>query len=174
MHHYDYQRELESIWTHAVRTYEAGIQSADEMFTHEQLSFLTFIGQSAQEMFDYAEDYVSGGEPSFGDVAAVADIRRSYFLEVQKGKPSQNQLDPNTLPSRGAELGGLVWLPRILAKAHSKLRGELHPNVMYGCGGDRAFLKLCDIHPAELLRKVWQNENNDQAVVDWVVRRSGR
>ncbi|MFA5257134.1 MAG: DUF5069 domain-containing protein [Opitutales bacterium] len=174
MHNYDYQRELESVWTHGVRTYRAGIMSADEMFAREQLNFLAFIGQSAQEMFDYAEDFAAGGEPSFGDVAAVADVRRSYFIEVQKRKPSGVVLDPATLPGRGAEAGGIVWLPRILVKARAKLRGELHPSIMFGCGGDRAFLRLCDIHPAEFLRQVWICEDDDKAVVDWVLARAKR
>ncbi len=43
---------------------------------------------------------------------------------------------------------------------------------MYGCGGDRRFFKQHDIHPAEFLRVVWANENNDAATIDWVEARS--
>ena len=43
---------------------------------------------------------------------------------------------------------------------------------MYACGGDRRFFKQHDILPAEFLSLVWRNENNDAAIVDWVVRRS--
>ena len=30
-----------------------------------------------------------------------------------------------------------------------------------------------DIHPAEFLSLVWRNGDNDNATIDWVVRRSG-
>ncbi len=171
MSNYDYQKDLELVWTHAVNMYKAGVGDPAEMFTREQFEYLASIGQGAQEFFDYAEDYVNGGDPTLGDVAAVAEIRRAYFIEVQKGKPSGKIVSPDDLPSRSAESGGLVWLPRIIAKARCKLRGELHRSVMYGCGGDRAFLKMCDVHPAELLRQAWIHDNDDRAVVDWVLKR---
>lgn len=171
MHHYDYQKELQNVWEHAVRVYQSGVGEPGQMFPKEQIDFLSSIGQNEQQMFDYAEDYANGAEPCFGDVASVADIRRAYFLDVQNGVPSRLVGNPDDLPSRNAEAGGLAWLPRVVTKAKQKLRGELHPSVMYGCAADRAFLKLCDIHPAELLRKVWQFENNDPAVYDWVCER---
>ena len=121
-------------------------------------------------MYDYAEDYVMAGEPSFGDVATVADVRRAYFLDVQNGVPSSNVLDPDTLPDRECDADGIVWLPRIIVKARAKLKGELDPDTMYGCGSDRSFLKLCDIHPAEFLRKVW--EHDDYEVIRWVAGRA--
>jgi len=42
---------------------------------------------------------------------------------------------------------------------------------MYSCGGDRAFFQEHNIHPAEFLSLVWRNENNDAAIVDWVLHR---
>jgi len=104
-------------------------------------------------------------------VAAGADVRRAYFLEVQDGKKTGKIVTPEELPSRSAEAAGIVWLPRIMVKARAKLRGELHPEIMYGCGGDRAFLKSCDIHPAEFLRHAWLHENDDAAFVRWVASR---
>jgi hypothetical protein len=171
MRHYDYLRQLEAIWKHGVEMYRAGIHSAEDMFVHEQAQALAAVGQSEREFFDYAEDYVLGGEPTFADVAAVADVRRAYFLEVQDGKKTGKIVTPEELPSRSAEAAGIVWLPRIMVKARAKLRGELHPEIMYGCGGDRAFLKSCDIHPAEFLRHAWLHENDDAAFVRWVASR---
>jgi hypothetical protein len=43
---------------------------------------------------------------------------------------------------------------------------------MYSCGGDRRFFKTHDIHPAEFLSLVWRDENNDAAIVAWVMQRS--
>ena len=68
----------------------------------------------------------------------------------------------------------MPWLPRILAKAQAKLRGELHPDIMYCCGGDRAFLRRHQIDPVDFLRTVWENEADDDAVVEWVRTRSAQ
>ncbi len=172
MVNYDYQIKLQKVWEHGVKAYREGAKSADSMFDDHQEQFLASIGQTTQEMFDYCEDYASGSEPGFGDVAAVAYVRRAYFLQVQHGGKSQNQLDPDTLPSKQDELYGVVWMPRIIVKAHAKLRGELHPNIMYGCGGDRRFLREHDIHPADLLSAVWRLENDTEAIAKWILQQS--
>jgi hypothetical protein len=43
---------------------------------------------------------------------------------------------------------------------------------MFSCGGDRSFFKTHDILPAEFLSLVWRHEQDDAAIVDWVVARS--
>jgi hypothetical protein len=89
-----------------------------------------------------------------------------------KGGKSDRVLDPASLPAKTSEVDGIVWLPRILAKARAKLRGELDPNTMYCCGGDRAFLKRHDIAPADFLRAVWAAGDDDTRVIDYVKRNS--
>ena len=42
---------------------------------------------------------------------------------------------------------------------------------MYCCGGDRAFFKKYDIHPAEFLRIVKSSGNNDLRIIEWVEKR---
>ncbi len=172
MENYDYQQKLEKAWQHGVDRYRAGVRSADDMFDREQVEFLAGIGQTAQEFYDYAEDFVKYGEPVFGDVAAVADIRRAYFLDVQLGRYTGVQIDPATLPPKPQEVHGVPWLPRIIRKAHAKLRGELHPDIMYGCGGDRNFFRTHDIHPSDLLRATWEHEGDDEAIAQWVLAHS--
>ena len=81
-------------------------------------------------------------------------------------------IDESSLPARTEAVRGITWLPRLLPKARAKLRGELPPSLMYGCGGDRKFFKERDILPAEFLSLVWRHEADDAAIVDWVVRRS--
>jgi hypothetical protein len=81
-------------------------------------------------------------------------------------------LDEQSLPAKTDTVRGIAWLPRLLIKTRAKLRGELPPSLMYCCGGDRKFFKEHDILPAEFLALRWRYENNDGAVVDWVVRRS--
>jgi len=171
MKHYNYQAKLYDVWKKAVSEYESGNREADRFFDDQETAFLNAIGQTAQEFYDYAEDYVRSEEPDFGTVAAVADIRRSYFLENQQGQSSTRQLETESLPSKEDSVRGIPWLPRILPKAKAKIFGELNPDLMYGCGGDRNFFRENDIHPAEFLRIVLQNLDNDEAVIDWVEKR---
>jgi hypothetical protein len=76
------------------------------------------------------------------------------------------------MPAKTDAIRGIEWLPRIIPKAKAKLRGELPASLMYCCGGDRRFFKTHDINPVEFLDVVRQNENNDTAIVNWVVARS--
>ncbi len=168
----DHSKPLHEVWEKAVRQYREGRRGSAAFFNAEEAKFLDSIGLTAQEVYDFAEDFVNGGEPDFATFAAIHDIRRAYFLEVQNGRRSSGQLDPGTLPARDAHARGIRWLPRILPKARAKLRGELHPDIMYSCGGDRAFLREHAIHPAEFLKVVWQHEGDDEAVVNWVEQRS--
>jgi hypothetical protein len=169
--HYDYSKHLHALWDKAARLYREGRRGAGTYFTAAETAFLDSIGLTPQEVYDFAEDYAASGEPDFATFAAIHDIRRSYFLDVQNGRRSGRQLDPATLPAKDAAVRGIAWLPRLIPKARAKLRGELHPDIMYDCGGDRRFLREHDIHPAEFLRVVWQHENDDAAVLDWVERR---
>ncbi len=76
---------------------------------------------------------------------------------------------PNgSLPEKDSELGGHRWLPRIITKARAKLAGELDPETMFSCGGDRAFLRSHDIHAADFLRAVWAAGDDDQKIVDYI------
>ena len=88
---------------------------------------------------------------------------------VQNGKPSDLEVGRDELPSFGEEIGGIAYLPRILTKARAKLAGELHPDVMFSCGGDRSFLlEQGDIHATDFLRRVWASDGDDQKIVDWL------
>ena len=81
-------------------------------------------------------------------------------------------LNVDAMPPKDAAIEGIEWLPRIIPKTKAKLRGELPESLMYCCGGDRRFFRAHDIHPAEFLSLVWRHENDDAAIVAWVVRRS--
>jgi hypothetical protein len=48
----------------------------------------------------------------------------------------------------------------------------MNPDLMYGCGGDRKFFLENDIHPGEFLRVVWACGEDDEAIVQWAVKRS--
>ncbi|MDK3159605.1 DUF5069 domain-containing protein [Kamptonema cortianum] len=172
MKNYDYQKQLVEVWNTAVEQYGKGNRDANAFFTGAQIAFLGSIGLNAREVYDFAEDYHNGQEPDLATFLMVHDIRRAYFLEVQKGIPSgKKKVAPGDLPAKTDEVGGIVWLPRIIPKAFAKLRGEMDPELMYGCGGDRRFFRENDIHPAEFLRVAWANESSPEKIIDWVEKR---
>ena len=138
-------------------------------YSAEEVAFLESIGCKKRELFDFVEDFVDEGEPSPGTALLVAAVRRDFFLVDQKAKVSRISITRDELPSFGEELDGIPYLPRILVKARAKLRGELDPDVMYGCGGDRNFLaKNGGIHPADFLRHVWASGGDDSKIVAWI------
>ena len=171
MDHYTYQKRLREIWVGAVAKYKQGCREVESYFDEATLAELASIGLNNMDVYDYAEDFVTRGEPDFETFLLVSEARRDYFLTVQEGKSTGYKLDSSTLPPKTAEAGGIVWLPRITVKAIAKLRGELPPETMYGCGGDRTFFKENNIHPAEFLRVAWAYEREPDKLVDWVMAR---
>lgn len=174
MKHYNYLTDLKTHWDKAVALYEAGQRGSDSYFSENETQWMLENGLTPQEIYDFAEDFVSGGEPDFATFAVISDIRRHHFLDKLHGQLNAEKIDPATLPPKDADIDGITWLPRILAKAKAKLNGQLDPDTMYSCGGDRRFLKTHDIHPGEFLRKVAENIDNDAAVVTWVKSRSAQ
>lgn len=171
MENYTYQNSLKIIWERAVSKYKEGCRDVERYFDETTLTELASIGLSVMDVYDYAEDFVNGGEPDFETFLMVSEARRDYFLTMQDGVPSTNTLDSNTLPLKTDKAAGIAWLPRIIPKAIAKLRGELPPETMYGCGGDRNFFKENKIHPAEFLRAAWAYEDETSKLIDWVVAR---
>lgn len=138
-------------------------------YSTEEIAFLESIGYKKREFFDFVEDFVGEGEPSLGTALLIAAARRDYFLVDQKGRVSDIAITRDELPSFGEDLDGIPYLPRILVKARAKLCGELDPDLMYGCGGDRNFLlKNGNLHPADFLRHVWASDGNDSKIVEWI------
>jgi hypothetical protein len=172
MSHFDFAKDFRALYDHAVAQYAAGKRGADTYFNVQQKAFLAANGITAQHLYDYAEDDHNEGEPGYDRALTIESVRRDYFLNVQRGVASKVVLDEASLPDKGATARGINWLPRIIPKARAKLRGELPASLMYCCGGDRQFLKKHDFFPAEFLSLVWRHENDDDAIIEWVVRRS--
>jgi len=163
MDNYDWTQHFRQSWEKAVVAYQAG--------NREPTGYPATIGCSAQEMYDFAED---SDELSFDTALLITAVRRDYFLVVQRGQPSPLVIPASEFPPKEAELAGFKWLPRIILKARCKLRGELPAELMYCCGGDRAFLKKVNIHPADFLRYVWAAHDDDQKIVGYVVAQASR
>lgn len=164
----DWLSQFRDTYDQAVHRFEQGHRGPEQVVGREALAFLDSIGTSAQELYDFVEDWIEDGEPDFETVAAMTDVRRAYFLTVQEGKPSDAMIPSATLPSGYAKLGGYRWLPRIIAKARAKLRGELAPDIMFGCGADRPFLRSVNMEPAEFLNTVWNAGTDDRLILDAV------
>lgn len=157
------------LFSRCASAYQAGKFDYETDYTSQDLEFLESIGYKKREFFDFIEDYVDEQTPSPTTALLVAAVRRDYLLVAQEGKTSDKVLVKDDLPSFGEELEGINYLPRILAKARGKLRGELDPDIMFGCGGDRNFLsKNGEIPPADFLRNVWAAGDNDAKVAAWV------
>jgi len=171
MKHYEFQNTFHSLYDKAVGLYAKGQRGADTYFTAEENAFLAANGLTAQHLYDYAEDHNGYGEPGYDLALGIEFIRRDYFSLNQHHTPSGVVLDETKMPAKTDAVRGIEWLPRIIPKAKAKLRGELPASLMYCCGGDRKFFKTNDINPVEFLGVVRQNEKNDTAIVEWVVRR---
>ncbi len=172
MKHYDFADRFRALYDKAVKLYASGQTGAGTYFSADEAAYLAANGLTAQNLYDYAEDHHDCGEPGYDRALAIELIRRDYFLNAQGGQPSGRSIDPAALPAKADAVQGISWLPRIIPKAKAKLRGELPPTLMYSCGGDRAFFKQHDIHPAEFLSLVWRNLDDDAATIAWVRRRS--
>ncbi len=156
------------VYDRVVEKYHAGERGTENLVTSDEAKFLASIGCIAQELYDFVEDWVEAGEPTFDVALCITGVRRDYFLKEQRGQPSVDRLTMNAVPPKEATLGGFTWLPRIIAKAKAKLRGELPPELMYSCGADRRFLESIGADPVDFLRVIWEAANDDQKALDYV------
>ena len=159
---------FKEIYDSTVEKYQAGEREAENLVNAEEARFLASIGSTVQELYDFVEDWVEAGEPSFEVVLRITAVRREYFLKEQHGQPSAYRISMNAVPPKDATFGGFVWLPRIIAKAKAKLRGEMPPELMYSCGADRRFLKSIGADAADFLRMIWGADDDDQKVLEYV------
>jgi hypothetical protein len=168
--HYIWDAYFAELFDSCVQEYDDDNRDPTSWFTEEDEAFFTAIGCRSREFFDFVEDHCvsDGQDPTAFTALLVTAVRRDYFLTVQKGVPSTHIIAPSELPAKSAEIDGIVWLPRIIVKARAKLRGEMDPDTMFCCGGDRAFLAKFDIHPADFLRHVWAAGDDDSKIIDFV------
>jgi hypothetical protein len=167
---YEWAARFGEMFVSCCDEYEEGNTDYEAWFDEEDLEYLKSIGCKPCEFFDFIEDCCAaeGLEPTPETALLIASVRRDYFLVEQKGQVSSHVVPPSELPGKAEELEGLPWLPRIIAKAEAKLRGELDPDTMFFCGGDRAFLSSHHRHPADFLRVVWAAKGDKSRIVSFV------
>lgn len=157
------------LFDRCLKLHAEGRRDYQNFYDENDRAFLASIGYQEREFYDFIEDLNNEQAPAATTALLIAAVRRDYFLTVQKGQRSTALLTSNDLPTFGDTFDGIAYLPRILAKARAKLRGELDPDLMYGCGGDRNFLQTQgNKHPADFLRHVWAAGDDDSKIIPYI------
>lgn len=157
------------LFRRCLASYQSGNTDFMSYYSEDDLAFLASIGYKPRELFDFVEDLADEGVPTESTALLVAAVRRDYFLTMQEGIASTHEISRSDVPSFGDEFEGIGYLPRIIAKATAKLKGELDPDMMFGCGGDRKFLRENgNINPADFLRHVWAADGDTSKIAAFV------
>ncbi|MFU8893707.1 MAG: DUF5069 domain-containing protein [Luteolibacter sp.] len=165
----DWNDRFLALFDHCTGLYQKGNRDFTTYYDAAAQALLGEIGYAPREFFDFVEDFCEHGVPTRSTALLVAAVRRDYFHVAMEGEDGSRSVTSSDVPSRGEELDGIPYLPRILAKARAKLRGDLDPDMMFGCGGDRGFLQRSGgIHLADFLRRVWAAGEDDQKIVEWL------
>lgn len=133
--------ELDQIHDKASANYGNGCRNPDQILSPDDLTKLTKLGVSAQFLYDAVDDLMRYGEPSKTVFVELAKMRVDYFQTTLCSQPPVHIVQESELPPKSAEFQGVPWLPRITRKAQCFLEGSLCNDIMYGCAGDRSFLK---------------------------------
>lgn len=168
-----WEQQFREVFDRGVAAWHAGRKSPSTMFNREDTAFLATIGCTAQELFDFVDDSLSYDDLDLETALAVAAIRRDYFLNVMKGKSTGKRVSMSSLPSKTAEVDGIAWLPRLIVKARVKLRGEMPDDLMYGCAGDRPFLRKMKMDLPTFLKLVWDSGDDDRRIINAVKKSAG-
>lgn len=169
MKNYLWQDRFLELFDKCLAEYRRGNHDFNSYYSKDDSAFLQEIGYRPREFFDFIEDYADDAMLPPSMALLIAAVRRDYLKVMQHGRHSNRVVPRSELPAhQDTSLGGVPYLARITAKARCKLRGELDPDIMFCCGGDRGFLAQHDIHPADFLRAVWAAGDDDQKVVDYV------
>ena len=133
--------ELNQFHDKASANYRAGCRKPSQILAPADLHALAKLGISAQFLYDAVDDLARYGEPDKAVFVELAQLRADYFQTTLQGRPPLRIVEESELPTKSTEFGGVSWLPRIIRKAECFLEGSLCDDLMYGCAGDRSFLK---------------------------------
>ncbi len=157
----DVRWELKELHHSALCRYRGGARDARSLFeAAAEKERLRRLGLGAQVVFDFIEDFATAGAPTVEDFVEAAVLRVEWFQ-------SSLTAVPPPIPAREAVAHGIRWLPRITAKARRFLTGTLPEDLMFGCGGDRAFLQAHGLSIGRFLAAVSATPD-DNVVFAWV------
>ena len=159
-----------TVYDRAMEAFHSGRTSVATLCDPVDTAFLLESGCSVQELFDFIEDAAGWGEPDFQSVLEVQQIRRDYFLGPMCGQWSGKVVPMSELPLKTDAVDGIAWLPRLMVKARLKLRGEMPSDLMYGCGGDRPFLRRMGTTLPGFLELMRDSGDDDRAIIEAVKR----
>ena len=170
MNDQNWDTTFRALFERCAKLHHAGDTRGEKWFTDADKAFLTSIGHTTQEFFDFVDDHCRYGNegPTLETALLVASVRRDYFKVMMAEKFSGKIVSPSELPPKPAAVDGIPWLPRLIVKARAKLRGEMDPDTMFGCGGDRAFFREHQLHAADFLRVTWAAGDDDRKIIEWV------
>ena len=170
MNNQTWDTTFRELFERCAKLHRAGDARGVNWFTANDKAFLDSIGYTTQEFFDFVDDHCRYGAegPTLETALLVAAVRRDYFRVVQNGRRTGKTVPPSELPPKPAAVDGIPWLPRLIVKARAKLKGEMDPDTMFGCGGDRAFFEQHKLHPADFLRVAWAAGDDDRKIIDFV------
>ena len=133
--------ELNQLHDKASANYRAGCRTPLQILAPADLDALAKFGISAQSLYDAVDDLARYGEPDKAVFVELAQMRSDYFHTTLQGRPPSRIVQESELPPKSVEFEGVSWLLRIIRKAQCFLEGSLCDDIMYGCAGDRSFLK---------------------------------
>lgn len=168
-----WEKQFRAVYDRGVEAWQAGRRSPGSMFNAEDVAFLGTIGCTAQELFDFVDDMKVYGDPDFATALAIQAVRRDYLLNEMEGQPGGKPAAMSDLPPKTQEVDGIAWLPRLIVKARLKLRGEMPADLMYGCGGDRPFVRRYKTTLADFLALVRRHGSDDRAIIADFKRNAG-
>lgn len=159
--------QFNTLFDKCLAQYKSGNTNFDSYYNQEDLAFLASIGYKVREFFDFIEDYGDAQVPTPQEAIAIAQIRQNYLQQEQAGTPSTHEISHDELPVFGETIQGIDYLPRILFKATAKLKGELDPDIMFGCGGDRRFISKFPAYTlSSFLQLVWDSNFDGDKIAE--------
>ena len=170
----EWKTAFRAIYDRGLQAYRSGRTSPKNMFSPEDKASLASLGCTAQELFDFIDDGERYGEPDYQTTLEVTAIRRDYFLKEMKGQSTGRTVSMSDLPPKAASVDGIAWLPRLIVKARVKLRGEMPDDLMYGCGGDRPFLREMGMTLPGFLELVRDSGTDDRRIIEAVKKSAKR
>jgi hypothetical protein len=159
-----WQNSFKATYDKALALFRKGNRRPESYFTDAEVAWLASIGCKPGELYDIVEDYRG---IDWETALLITSVRRDYYLSVD-GCIIHAPMTVKEFPAKGAKVDGIPWLPRLIMKARAKLRGRLPKELMYCCGGDRAFFSKYNIHPAGFLRLVWRAGEDERKIVEFV------
>lgn len=157
----DWKLQFKVLCGHVLMELAAGERNTERMFLEADVEFLRSIGSKPQEVFDACDDLLNDGAPTYAEILRLHEIRRDYFLQIQRGKVPSPKTDYR--PAE-ATLGDIVALPRTIDKARAKLEGRLVDDLFFPCEQSRAVLRELGIGCVEFF-EIIRDCPTDQAVL---------